>query len=289
MDKLAAASPMSRMPDSPTPTHRRPKRRNSLPDRPPRPLNCFMVYRKAMKHEVLRCFPNVDNRDISRIVAFWWRMEPASVKDEWKRRAEEAKVEHQRMYPGYKYQPRKKQRPVDGLRPSSSSGVLETRKFVPLAPKARTLSVSVSPLVSSPMEDAANNPFFITSNPPMDMAATATPPDANWQETLAEHERINAAYWAKLESQFGWMDVMDWNTASQTATPVLGAQADLDLLPVDADDAAWLDHALQDLIKAQADDPYSWTTQDVSADHAFTHDEEVVGGVNPRDVWNPLY
>ncbi|KAI9227923.1 MAG: high mobility group box domain-containing protein, partial [Piptocephalis tieghemiana] len=72
-----------------------------------RPLNSFMTYRKVKQHEVIRQNPSVDNRDISRIVAQWWRSEPASVKEHYKRLADQGKREHLLKYPGYKYAPRK--------------------------------------------------------------------------------------------------------------------------------------------------------------------------------------
>jgi len=76
--------------------------------RVPRPLNSFMMYRKEKQHEVLARYPNVDNRDISRIVAEWWNAESDAVKKEFRTRAEKAKKEHMEKYPGYKYRPRKR-------------------------------------------------------------------------------------------------------------------------------------------------------------------------------------
>jgi len=117
--------------------HTGPVRKHKKADtaRVPRPLNSFMMYRKEKQHEVLARYPNVDNRDISRIVAEWWNAEPDSVKKEFRARAEKAKKEHMEKYPGYKYRPRK--RSVSSSSSSSSSGSekqhQQQQQYIPVA------------------------------------------------------------------------------------------------------------------------------------------------------------
>ncbi|KAI9313154.1 hypothetical protein BX666DRAFT_1980183 [Dichotomocladium elegans] len=78
------------------------------PSRIPRPINCFMAYRLEMQKTITKQCPGANHRDISKLVAKWWRKEPNHVKDHFKQIAEKAKQEHSEMYPNYKYSPRRK-------------------------------------------------------------------------------------------------------------------------------------------------------------------------------------
>ncbi|KAF2220330.1 MAT1-2-1, partial [Elsinoe ampelina] len=73
----------------------------------PRPKNCFILYRQHHHSNMVYRFPNMHNNQISQVIGAMWKSEPQAVRDEWKRKAELAKIEHERMYPDYQYAPRR--------------------------------------------------------------------------------------------------------------------------------------------------------------------------------------
>ncbi|ODQ50433.1 high mobility group box, partial [Saitoella complicata NRRL Y-17804] len=69
-----------------------------------RPLNAFMLYRRDKQHAV----PSKNHQSISRIIGQLWRNETAATKKFYTDLAKRAKEEHEQMYPGYKFAPKKK-------------------------------------------------------------------------------------------------------------------------------------------------------------------------------------
>ncbi|CAJ0914132.1 1519_t:CDS:2, partial [Entrophospora sp. SA101] len=74
----------------------------------PRPPNSFILYRQHHHPLILNKNPGINNSEISRIIADHWRRLSDKEKDEWKRKAEEAKERHMKAWPDYKYQPRRR-------------------------------------------------------------------------------------------------------------------------------------------------------------------------------------
>ncbi|KAH6651812.1 high mobility group box domain-containing protein, partial [Truncatella angustata] len=72
----------------------------------PRPQNAFILYRSAMCKEVKAKNPGVENKELSKLLGTMWRELPAPEKLVWKRRQEQARKEHETLYPGYKYEPK---------------------------------------------------------------------------------------------------------------------------------------------------------------------------------------
>lgn len=73
----------------------------------PRPPNPFIIYRTERHQTVKEANPGAKNNDISKILGRQWQSEPEEVRDEYKKKSEEIKEEFMRLYPDYKYQPRK--------------------------------------------------------------------------------------------------------------------------------------------------------------------------------------
>ncbi|KAI6369159.1 hypothetical protein MCOR25_004513 [Pyricularia grisea] len=86
-----------------------------------RPRNAFILYRTHHQAKILAENPCLPNPEISKIIGFQWRDEPESVKETWKRLAEEDKRKHARLYPNYKFQPRRGGKPGSAARTSSLS------------------------------------------------------------------------------------------------------------------------------------------------------------------------
>ncbi|QIW97742.1 hypothetical protein AMS68_003260 [Peltaster fructicola] len=87
----------------------------------PRPRNAFILYRQHHQAKVIAEHPGLANPEISKIIGEQWRNQPADVKNEWKRLAEEEKVRHQQQYPSYRYQPRRHTRRGSLIESSASA------------------------------------------------------------------------------------------------------------------------------------------------------------------------
>jgi len=74
----------------------------------PRPSNSFMLYRMAYTDRIQARGRDADNHQVvSSVAGESWRMETVEVRDAFKRLAEVEKVQHEKAWPGYKYQPSK--------------------------------------------------------------------------------------------------------------------------------------------------------------------------------------
>ncbi|CAJ0851444.1 3102_t:CDS:2, partial [Entrophospora sp. SA101] len=74
----------------------------------PRPKNCFMAYREHIKEKFLIENPGINNKVVSVLAANMWNNEPEDVKEHWRERAKQLKLEHKIKYPNYKFKPQKK-------------------------------------------------------------------------------------------------------------------------------------------------------------------------------------
>ncbi|CAG8685905.1 18375_t:CDS:2, partial [Racocetra fulgida] len=74
----------------------------------PRPKNCFMAYREHIKEKFLADNPGMNNKVVSIHAANMWNNEPEDVKEFWRERAKQLKLEHKLKYPDYKFKPQKK-------------------------------------------------------------------------------------------------------------------------------------------------------------------------------------
>ncbi|CAG8511350.1 1281_t:CDS:2 [Paraglomus occultum] len=74
----------------------------------PRPKNCFMAYRESIQHKILKERPGLNNKIVSIIAAQQWNRESPATKNHWREVARQLKEEHQKLYPNYKFAPKKK-------------------------------------------------------------------------------------------------------------------------------------------------------------------------------------
>ncbi|KAF2709811.1 hypothetical protein K504DRAFT_379456 [Pleomassaria siparia CBS 279.74] len=74
---------------------------------PPRPMNCFILYRNSMHKAVKEHNPDATVQEISKMLSETWAGMSDDEKNIWRREAEEVKDKHLRVFPGYKYNPRK--------------------------------------------------------------------------------------------------------------------------------------------------------------------------------------
>ncbi|KAI9251953.1 hypothetical protein BY458DRAFT_493520 [Sporodiniella umbellata] len=75
----------------------------------PRPLNCFLLYRIQKQKDIVAQCPGANHRDISKIIAKWWKEATEEEKRPFREQARLEKSEHAKRYPGYRYAPKKKE------------------------------------------------------------------------------------------------------------------------------------------------------------------------------------
>ncbi|THH20773.1 hypothetical protein EW146_g625 [Bondarzewia mesenterica] len=78
---------------------------------PPRPPNAWILYRSDKQHQLPPVPPGQPRRpqsEVSKTISNMWKNESDSVKAEYENRAEQAKTEHARLYPNYRFCPMKK-------------------------------------------------------------------------------------------------------------------------------------------------------------------------------------
>jgi hypothetical protein len=63
---------------------------------PPRPMNCFLLYRNDMQKEIVAKCKGANHRDISKIIAKWWRESDEKLKKSYRLRAMKEKEEHRK-------------------------------------------------------------------------------------------------------------------------------------------------------------------------------------------------
>ncbi|OAD80334.1 hypothetical protein PHYBLDRAFT_93225, partial [Phycomyces blakesleeanus NRRL 1555(-)] len=74
----------------------------------PRPMNCFLAFRLEKQGEILTRCPGANHRDISKIIAKWWKETPEHEKEPYREKARISKIEHSKLHPDYKYSPNKR-------------------------------------------------------------------------------------------------------------------------------------------------------------------------------------
>ncbi|KAI8371446.1 uncharacterized protein BYT42DRAFT_548314 [Radiomyces spectabilis] len=141
---------------------RRPRTRKRDPTRIPRPMNCFLAYRLEKQKEIAQQCPGANHRDISRVIAKWWREAPEHEKQHYRNIADKAKQSHAEKYPDYKYTPKRKRTTNVSGKASKKLGentVLSTSR----APSAICSNVSFPPsgcAVSQPVPSQSGSACY---------------------------------------------------------------------------------------------------------------------------------
>ncbi|KAL1672559.1 hypothetical protein EV122DRAFT_271510 [Schizophyllum commune] len=124
-------APVEASPTEAPPSH---KKKKGTKDHIPRPANAFILFRADFtKNHKLPDGIEKNNGSLSKIASSEWKSLSPEARRFWDERAEEAKREHQALYPDYKY------RPVHGKnskhKPKELVGVWNDTKEEPEAPK----------------------------------------------------------------------------------------------------------------------------------------------------------
>ena len=76
---------------------------------PPRPPNAWILYRSAKCALVREPNERLSQAAVSKRVSIMWRNETETIRRQYEREAETKKAEHQVLYPGYRFCPKRKQ------------------------------------------------------------------------------------------------------------------------------------------------------------------------------------
>ncbi|CAO3674083.1 hypothetical protein G6F70_001775 [Rhizopus microsporus] len=104
---------------------RRPRIRKRDPNHIPRPMNSFLSYRTEMQAVIRKHCPLANHREISKVVAKWWHEASDEEKQVFRNKAEIAKDEHTKMYPDYKFNPKKRKSTSSNKKPKRKTAVAE--------------------------------------------------------------------------------------------------------------------------------------------------------------------
>ena len=81
----------------------------------PRPPNSFIIFRSERHNLVRESHPNIPNTEVSKIIGEMWKKLSDSEKQEFEKKAEQAKKEHSEQYPTWKFCPRRRRRRMKKL------------------------------------------------------------------------------------------------------------------------------------------------------------------------------
>ncbi|KAI9658427.1 MAG: hypothetical protein M1829_006782 [Trizodia sp. TS-e1964] len=157
----------------------------------------FILYRQHYQASIVNKNPGLANPEISKIIGEMWRAEPQGVKDEWKRLAENEKVQHSQKYPDYRYQPRRNfikggkttlllaspQESSPCAKCGGKSLSSSSTPLTPYAPENPQLQPTPTPITSrsSPGPSLRNSPLI-------DLSITTPPPNYRRRLNLPPRE-----------------------------------------------------------------------------------------------------
>ncbi|EGD75508.1 hypothetical protein PTSG_12457 [Salpingoeca rosetta] len=106
--KSSSSSPKSSSSSKPSSSSRRKKKACAKDkDKIKRPLNEFFLYKRDKTQELKRTKAQLKMNTLNAEIGHLWQNESQEVRDHYKRLAEKQKEEHKRLYPDYKFQPRR--------------------------------------------------------------------------------------------------------------------------------------------------------------------------------------
>ena len=107
-----------------------------------RPMNAFMVWSQIQRKKITMEYPDMHNAEISRRLGKLWKMLTEAEKQPFVQESERLRVEHMRLYPDYKYRPRKR-RPKKTDQESQQSNQFCEVTREPCDPCSKTHTVGI--------------------------------------------------------------------------------------------------------------------------------------------------
>ncbi|CAG8537233.1 2501_t:CDS:1 [Scutellospora calospora] len=169
-------------------------RKNPISFSPPRPLNAFLLYLKDFYAKLKSdgvILDNEANKKMSSIASKVWKQQPPSVHYYFTVLAKVAKEEHNKLYPGYKYKPRK---------PRNNGNKRVSKKANQFTPENKRVSKKENNNIEAELvfeiERSQNNLPLYERTSPVDIECDniTTPPkdvEFSYAESLASPESVN--------------------------------------------------------------------------------------------------
>jgi hypothetical protein len=145
--------------------------------KPPRPPNAWIIFRS----EMMRTLPKVPGQsqaDVSRIISKIWKEASDETRHLFEQRADAVKTEHQRMYPGYRFQPVKKEekeRRREEKRLEKERSRAQSRRHRRHAPYASS-QIATQPQLAAPFPPGTQ---YGTTGPSPPISAASSPGDGS--------------------------------------------------------------------------------------------------------------
>ncbi|GJJ06283.1 hypothetical protein Clacol_000474 [Clathrus columnatus] len=140
-------------------------------NQPPRPPNAWILYRSDKLRNIPSPPPGAPKRpqaEVSKMISQMWKLESPDVRGHYERLSEIKKAEHQAMYPGYRFQPMKKE-DKDRLRAEKQAEKDREREARKANKKTRTAAVATTEMP----------PLFTTQARVLPSAATPSSSSSN--------------------------------------------------------------------------------------------------------------
>ncbi|KAK3394538.1 hypothetical protein B0H63DRAFT_49222 [Podospora didyma] len=121
---------------------------NKKPHRVKRPMNAFMLYRKAYQLRAKEWASQHNHQVVSRVCGFSWPMESDAVRQQFKTWADTERDNHRKTFPDYKFTPAKpnKQPKYDAHTNSDDHSDLEDFDWATGRPTSRNRSTTKTPI-----------------------------------------------------------------------------------------------------------------------------------------------
>ncbi|KAF8892315.1 hypothetical protein CPB84DRAFT_1783672 [Gymnopilus junonius] len=127
---------------------------------PPRPLNCFMLYRHVTVDRNPERFAGQQASRNSEIIGKMWKELDEAEKQVWEDYSKQAKELHEQLYPYYVYQPKKK-------KPKAKKSEAVPRKLKPSSSPSAKATVLKSPTSRALPKPPRSRPLAKSSRPPV--------------------------------------------------------------------------------------------------------------------------
>lgn len=133
---------------------------------PPRPPNAWILYRSHQFSLIRQTKERVSQAEVSKRIAYMWKHEEESVKQQFEQQAEAEKLKHQQQYPDYRFCPQRKQdklRCKEEMKQSRRAKKLKAPDATPPDANVNTNASATPPMATLP---SIPRPYFFPPYPP---------------------------------------------------------------------------------------------------------------------------
>ncbi|BGP42503.1 hypothetical protein JCM10450v2_006602 [Rhodotorula kratochvilovae] len=186
-------------------------------DRPPRPMNAWLLFRTAQLRQMQEVNPGLrkSQGELSKIISEMWKTVSPELKQGYEDLARQRKAEHQRIYPDYRYSPSTKPKAAAKPKRSASTGSRATRPSLRLSPSQHAFRpASYEPSEAGGGADSMSTSASSSATGSPRYGALPTPSTATWSggyedysppgsaQPVYEHDEPVLSLYAPRQGQF---------------------------------------------------------------------------------------